>query len=337
MNHIVLFLTLLLARPISAADTEHTPLIQTDDHELEAVVLEESLILAQAHERKACASANGYLVCVNSNLISCDGLSALKNKLHLHAVTKCNFSGNKISHLHGKLFTEMPSLEHLNLSDNNIDIVCAPIPQHQKLKSLYLNNNNLTQFPFQEFLTNIPVKQLRLDGNQIKDYGQINSDQPSLEQLWLDPTVAYITKTQLAKHCNNLVAEVCEDDHSIQEKYTDVRCNPKFLKCSKVIFFSATWGCICTMIGGGIFVAACFGSMASPCAKTTDLLAGLFTPLTLGAVVGAVSPVICGYCCAEPDERYTETILKEIDQYPPMIQTLKQRAQEKASANQQTA
>jgi hypothetical protein len=261
MKHTILLVTLLFARTVFAHD-ETTSLISVHDHEFDTIVLEDALTLRQAHEKgKIHANSEGYLICINSNLVSCDGLSKFKKTLRLDRITHCDFSRNKIAHLHGEFFTALPNLTHLNLADNDIGIVYSPIPPHQNLKTVYLQKNNLKKFPFQEFLQNIPVKQLWLDENQITDYGSINTNLPSLEELWLDPTVGFITKMQIGKHCTNLTAEICEGDTLIQDVHTKFEFDDACIKESKkTAFIAGAVGSVFGACAGGAAVFICRNS-----------------------------------------------------------------------------
>lgn len=317
---------------LHAMDPEKTPLVKPDDHELVTVIFDDSITLEQAYKKGLRANTQGYLIYNDKKLISCTGLTLYKDKLHLDTLTHLDLKRNKLTQFHRDFLSAIPNLVHLDLSDNQISVGCNPIPPHQNLKTVLLHNNKLTTFPLEPFLTNVPVQQLTLHGNQITNYGLITSDHTTLEELWIDDTAPFWTKKAIASYCPNLVAEICEGDTTIQDAHTELKFHQK---CLSECRYNTANGAI---IGFGV---GCVGSIPFwlPCIFINTCffklgVNGLIISMCVTAGIGSVAGTLIGLsralCCTlKPDERHMQKrILKQIAPYPPIIQKLKQRAQE---------
>lgn len=320
---------------------ENTALVpHHDDHELVTVTLDNGITLDQAYKKGLRANTQGYLIYTDQNLISCAGLSLYKDKLHLATITYLDLKRNKLTEFHAEFLSAMPNLVHMDLSDNQISVGCNPIPKHQTLKTVLLHNNKLTTFPLDPFLTNVPVKQLRLDGNQITNYGILSSQHTTLEELWIDGTASSWTKKAIASFCPNLVAEMCENDTTVQDAHTETKFNQNcFSESIQNTIVGALIGVGTGFCGSIAFGVPCiFIDTCHQAVYTGPLGGSIAIPIVLGsagsgAVAGSLIGLLRACCCVlTPDERRMQKIvLKQIAQYPPIIQKLKQRTQERAS------
>ncbi len=331
---------------LHAMDTEKTPLVNVDHHELVTVILDDGITLEQAYKNGLRANTQGYLIYTDRNLISCAGLRLYKDKLHLDTLTHLDLKRNKLTEFHAEFLSEMPNLVHIDLSDNQISVGCNPIPPHQNLKTALLHNNKLTTFPLEQFLTNVPVKQLTLDGNQITNYGTLSSNHTSIEELWIDNTAPSWTKKMIASRCPNLVAEMCEHDTTVQDAHTEMKFRKIcLLKCGGSTFIGTMSGFCVGFVGSMLFwlpcicIDTCRWNVIEKSSLGFNLLPIIMcVPAGAGIVAGSLIGLTRACCCIlTPDERRMQkTILKAIAQYPPIIQKLKQRAQEKLIEEQKT-
>jgi len=175
------------------------------------------------------------------------------------------------------------------------------------------------------------VKQLTLHENKITNYGLMSTHHTTIEELWIDPNAGYFTKQGIAQLCTNLVAEICEDDTSIQDVHTQVEYSDKSAEiCSREFRFGAGTGAVFGILGGVftpmfcIFYKPCstavYGSLSS-IGGICLLMFGI--PLVCVASCATLCSLE-GYCHLKPDERIKKTILKQIAQDPPIIQKLRQ-------------
>jgi hypothetical protein len=341
MKRIITIAALSFVQSAFAAD-EHTPLVKSPEPDFELVIIEDAITIQKAYDQNLRANTQGCLVFVNQNLSACAGLSALKDKLHLDTITYLNFSGNKLQEVPTEIFTTMPNLAKCDLSGNAITKMCHPIPPHQKLKMLLLYNNQLTHIPLEQLLQNVPLTQLILDENKIKDYGLLRTDHPSLEELWIDKGTQKWVKQMIASRCPNLVAEMCEGDTTVQDVNTKVEYSEKCnAQCCSASGMGAKVGGICLCVTGSLSTFGClFASLAgsncynvlhySPLSFIGSFALMVFGGAGTGALIGAGAGALCAvYCCTKPEEHITKTILKKIAQYPPIIETLRKQAQNK--------
>lgn len=279
-------------------------LIQPHDSEFELVVIENTVTIQQAYDQGLHAHKEGHLVFIHKNLNSCAGLSTLKDKLNLETITYVNFSNNKLQEVPAEIFTTMPNLVKCDLSGNAITKMCHPIPSHQKLETLLLHHNELTQFPLEQFLQSVPLKQLTLHENKITNYGYLKTNHTSLEEFWVDPINQKWLKQMIASRCPNLIAEICEGDTTVQDTNTKTEYSEKCREkcCTSTIIgllCGAMWGVGLGVIGAlsCIHVRACNNIMYHAIPDTAGI--AIFVPgvFCVSATTGAtLSPLINIYC-----------------------------------------